>query len=284
VAGYLATGGTQRAIARAISYEFSSVSRYLSGERVLPAKDLPVLRSFLTEQGHPLDDHVTDRLEELCRAAHAASGSPAVQLEQTRYDLARLTEAFSRAQAVLEGQAARLAELEEQAARLSDLKDKAARLTGQLAEASERIEKQNQSLDHARGYIQQTEAELTEQRKQTHTLRREVEVLREQNRRLIEEPTGVAGVSPPVDPALAAFYAQVWAPVEYQADSSTGAEQPASVSSGPPPYEPCTPQPGLQPGGLPPGKTNRTQTWNQARTQTQTGRRRRPGSGTHASR
>ncbi|MFJ2109789.1 hypothetical protein ACIOHH_35060 [Streptomyces microflavus] len=203
VAGYLAAGGTQRAIANAVPVAYSTVSRYLSGDRILNATDLPKLRSFLAEQGHPMDDQAYGRLEDLCRAAHAASGSPATQLTQIQSDLARLTEEHSKALAELGDQAARMSELEDQAARLTELEDQAARLTGQLEQALDQIEKQNRNLEHAQGYTRQIEAELADQQKQADELRREVDVLRKQNRRLIEEQ--VPAVSPHVssEPALA---------------------------------------------------------------------------------
>ncbi|MEV7167540.1 hypothetical protein AB0N60_36315 [Streptomyces microflavus] len=194
VAGYLAAGGTQRAIANAVPVAYSTVSRYLSGDRILNATDLPKLRSFLAEQGHPMDDQAYGRLEDLCRAAHAASGSPATQLTQIQSDLARLTEEHSKALTELGDQATRLSELEDRAARLTELEDQAARLTGQLEQALDQIEKQNRNLEHAQSYTRQIEAELADQQKQADELRREVDVLRKQNRRLIEEQ--VPAVSP----------------------------------------------------------------------------------------
>ncbi|WP_327180402.1 hypothetical protein OG599_35050 (plasmid) [Streptomyces sp. NBC_01335] len=204
VAGYLAAGGTQRAIADAVPVAYSTVSRYLSGDRILNAADLPKLRSFLAEQGHPMDDQAYGRLENLCRAAHAASGSPATQLAQIQIDLARLTEEHSKALTELGDQAARLTELEDQAARLAELEDQGARLSGQLEQALDRIEKQNRKLQHAQDYTRQIEAELADQQEQARLLRGEVDVLREQNRRLIEEQ--VPAVSTQVssdEPALA---------------------------------------------------------------------------------
>ncbi|WP_299542454.1 hypothetical protein [uncultured Streptomyces sp.] len=204
VAGYLAAGGTQRAIANAVPVAYSTVSRYLSGDRILSAADLPKLRAFLAGQGHPMDDQAYGRLEDLCRAAHTASGSPATQLAQLQTDLARLKDEHSTALTELGDQAARLTELEDQAARLTELEDQTARLTGQLEQALDQIEKQNRNLEHAQGYTRQIEAELADQQEQARLLRGEVDVLREQNRRLIEEQ--VPAVSTQVsteEPALA---------------------------------------------------------------------------------
>ncbi|MFD6803028.1 hypothetical protein [Streptomyces cyaneofuscatus] len=183
VAGYTATGGTQRAIAEATHVSPAALSRYLSGDRLAPPSFPRSLQSFLAGQDHPLDPPALARLEGLCRAAHAASGAPAAQLVQLHYDLARLTEEHGRAQQIAE---ARLAGLEAQAGHLAQ----------QLAQALNRVEAQDESLRHAQDYTHQIEAELAEQHKQARELRREVEVLREQNRLLVEEQAGtVPGVS-----------------------------------------------------------------------------------------
>ncbi|MFD9339653.1 hypothetical protein ACFWBF_35535 [Streptomyces sp. NPDC060028] len=55
----------------------------------------------------------------------------------------------------------------------------------QTAEA--RVAEQDESLRHAQDYIHQAEAELAQQREQARQLQQEVGVLREQNRRLVEE-------------------------------------------------------------------------------------------------
>ncbi|WP_326701905.1 hypothetical protein OG909_32905 (plasmid) [Streptomyces sp. NBC_01754] len=177
VGGFTARGGTQRTIASAAHIAPATLSRYLSGERVAPRGFLQSLRSFLAEQGQPLDAETYARLDGLCGMAHAASGSPAVQLLQLRDEIARLGEEQGRAHHIAE---TRLAELEAQTSLLAR----------QLQEALDRVEKQNESLRHAQDYTHQIEAELAEQQEQAHLLRQEVSVLREQNRRLVEEQTG----------------------------------------------------------------------------------------------
>ncbi|WP_328868605.1 hypothetical protein [Streptomyces sp. NBC_00304] len=183
VGGFTARGGTQRTIASAAHVAPATLSRYLSGERVAPRGFLQSLRSFLVEQGQPLDVETYARLDGLCGMAHAASGSPAVQLLQLRDEIARLGEEQGRAHHIAE---TRLAELEAQTSLLAR----------QLHEALDRVEKQNESLRHAQDYTHQIEAELAEQQEQARLLRQEVSVLREQNRRLVEEqPESVPEVS-----------------------------------------------------------------------------------------
>lgn len=172
--GFTTGGGTQRAIATAVHVAPATLSRYLSGERVAPRGFLQSLRSFLIEQGQPLDAETYARLDGLCAMAHAASGSPAVQLIQCMDEIARLREEQDQAQQIAED---RLAELEAQTSRLAR----------QLEEALDRVVKQNESLRHAQDYTHQIEAELAEQSEQARLLRQEVEVLRKQNRRLVEE-------------------------------------------------------------------------------------------------
>ncbi|MFF5638130.1 hypothetical protein [Streptomyces sp. NPDC012825] len=186
MAGYLAAGGTQKAITEGLPFGPSALSRYLSADRLLHPGDLPRLRAALAERGHPLDEQAYARLEGLCKAAYAASGSPSAQLTWLQYEYGRLTEEHKRSQQLAE-------------TRLTELEDRTGRLTDQLRQALGRIEKQDKNLRHAQDYTRQMETELAEQHKQADRLRGEVEVLRKQNRRLIEEQAGtVPGVSTPV--------------------------------------------------------------------------------------
>ncbi|MFJ4871371.1 hypothetical protein [Streptomyces sp. NPDC088757] len=247
MAGYLAAGGTQKAIADAILVAPSTLSRYLSGDRLLPPEDLPRMRSALAERGHPLNEQAYARLESLRKAAYAASGSSAAQLTWIQSELDRLTAEHKRSHQIAE-------------TRLAELEEKAGRLTGQLEQALDRIEKQNKSLQHAGNYARQVEAELVEQREQARILRQEVEVLRGQNRLLIEEQAGtVPGVSPQVSPAELALVIQ-HNETQRRAESSPAPDGPGSphttptsgpVAVDPPPYPPTVHQPGLLCGGLP---------------------------------
>ncbi|MFF3087588.1 hypothetical protein ACFVRB_21420 [Streptomyces nojiriensis] len=67
----------------------------------------------------------------------------------------------------------------------------------------DRVAEQDESLRHARDYVRRMEAELAGQQKEASGLLREVGVLREQNRRLIEEQQAVS------TPGVAAQYAHL---------------------------------------------------------------------------
>ncbi|MFJ6373741.1 hypothetical protein ACIQK5_36875 [Streptomyces virginiae] len=167
---YLATGGTQKKMATALHVSPGTLSRYLSGQRVAARATLHDMRAFLQEQEPPLEDIDWAKLETLCERAHAASGSPAVQLAQLKEELARVREEIA---AVREEQEQdhhvadeRLAELEEQALDLADqLRQALARAHTAEEERDrlqDRVTEQDESLRHARG----TEAELTRQQEQ----------------------------------------------------------------------------------------------------------------------
>ncbi|OEJ56769.1 hypothetical protein BGM19_00560 [Streptomyces agglomeratus] len=135
VADFTAQGGTQRAIAQAVHIAPATLSRYLSGDRVAPREFLNALRAYLGEQGRPLETDLHKRLDALCGKAHAASGSPAVQLAQLKEELGRLRAQQEQAQQVAE---TRLAGLEEQADRLArDLEQALER--AQSAEGARRL-------------------------------------------------------------------------------------------------------------------------------------------------
>ncbi|MFE0778925.1 hypothetical protein [Streptomyces sp. NPDC058861] len=230
VSGYLAAGGTQKAIADALPAGPSTLSRYLSAERLLPPEHLPRLRSFLAGRGYPLDDQAYARLESLCKAAYAASGSSSVQLTWAQHELERLTAEHSRSQQIAE-------------ARLTELEEKTDLLTRQLEQALDRIEKQNKNLQHAGDYARRVEAELAEQHKQAQRLRQEVEVLRAQNLLLIEEQTGtVPGVTTQVSPVGAGL--EAWQDQRHRQTGSSPGLFPASGPGtfGPPSYSPTAHQ------------------------------------------
>ncbi|WP_405940699.1 helix-turn-helix domain-containing protein [Streptomyces sp. NBC_00207] len=189
LAVFITAGGTQRDIARALNVAPATLSRYLKGERVAPREFLASLRDYLDQQGKPWTPEEYENLDALCGHAHAASGSPAVELAQLREELARLRGEQEQAQQVAEE-------------RLNGLEARAARLTDQLEEALERaqaaearVAEQDESLRHAQDYIHLAEAELAQQREQARQLQQEVGVLREQNRRLAEEQHRVPGTS-----------------------------------------------------------------------------------------
>lgn len=84
LAVFITAGGTQRDIARALNVAPATLSRYLKGERVAPREFLASLRDYLDQQGKPWTPEEYENLDALCGHAHAASGSPAVELAQLR--------------------------------------------------------------------------------------------------------------------------------------------------------------------------------------------------------
>ncbi|WP_405940701.1 MFS transporter [Streptomyces sp. NBC_00207] len=260
---YRAAGGKQQEIAAAVHVSPGTLSRYLSGQRTASRATLHGLRTFLEGQEPPLADVDWEELDALCGQAHAASGSPAVQLAQLKEELARVREELARVREEQEQEhhiaEERLAALEEQALDLADqlrqaldraqtadgelnlLQDRVAEqdeslrhardyirgmeaeLTRQQEQALERaqaadsernrlqdrVAEQDESLRHAREYVRRMEAELAGQQQEASGLLREVGVLREQNRRLIEEQQAVSAPETQSGPQFSPEYAHL---------------------------------------------------------------------------
>ncbi|MER7828070.1 hypothetical protein ABTX85_36560 [Streptomyces sp. NPDC096097] len=191
--GYLASGGTQKDLAKALGTSPTSITRHLQGERITPRKQLRAIKAYLEAQGVPCPDEVWAELEELCSQAHLASDSPAVQRDHFKEELARACAEHQRARWDAEKQ---LHGLEQRADRLAeDLRQALAR--AQRAERTrrilqERVTVQDQSLRKAGDYARGIEDELAQEKKQSGLARTEADVLREQNRRLFEEKPAVA--------------------------------------------------------------------------------------------
>ncbi|GGS34457.1 hypothetical protein Snoj_01020 [Streptomyces nojiriensis] len=191
--GYLTGGGTQTKLARALSTSKASVTRYLNGDRIAPRRQLPAIKAFLEGQGFPCPVEVWAELDELCGRAHLASGAAAVQRDHLKEELARACGEHQRAQWIAEKQ---LHGLQQRADRLAeDLRQALAR--AQRAERTrrilqERVTVQDQSLRKAGDFVRGIEDELAQQKKQSGLLGTENGVLREQNRRLLEEKPPVA--------------------------------------------------------------------------------------------
>ncbi|MFF9011029.1 hypothetical protein ACF087_35290 [Streptomyces goshikiensis] len=235
---HTATGGTQIKMAKNIPISASSLSRYMSGQRLAPRKTLHAIKAYIEAQSPSLSfpDGFWEKLDGLCGKAHLASKSATVKVA---YLLAELERAEERLRD-LESQAGRLgAELGEALARAQGAEK--ARLFLQT-----RLTAQDRSLRTARDYIQRIEAELAEHRERAGLLQQEVDVLREQNRRLIEaEPPvpapstqlshpghgyapGHAGPVPqPVEPVPAGEEGTGMSPAQWQAPP------PASPGPGP---------------------------------------------------
>ncbi|MFB7260814.1 hypothetical protein ACFCXH_01420 [Streptomyces nojiriensis] len=260
---YLATGGTQKKMATELHISPGTLSRYLSGQRTASRATLHGLRTFLEKQKPPVADVDWEELDALCGRAHAASGSPAVQLTQLKEELARVREELARVREEQEREhhvaEERLAELEEQAVDLADqlrqalnraqtadgelnllqdhlaeqdetlrhardyIRGMEAELTRQQEQAvdraqtadsersllQDRVAEQDESLRHARDYVRRMEAELAGQQKEASGLLREVGVLREQNRWLIEEQQAVSAPETRAGPRFAPEYAHL---------------------------------------------------------------------------
>ncbi|MGC5530398.1 helix-turn-helix domain-containing protein [Streptomyces sp. SR-10] len=253
VDGFRAVGGTQKKLADALHVSQATLSRYLSGERIAPYDFLRDLRVFLDGQGLLWDQDMEELLDTLCGQAHAASGSPAVQLVQIREELARLRDGREEQQ-----QAKQFADM-----RLAVLEAQVRELTGQLAQAlhharttegarallQEQVHAQDESLRHAQDYIHQIEAELSEQREQARLLQLEVGVLRKQNQRFVEEQahtiSGVSTQATGFDAALAARAARQATEAAQQTatpqESTPARPKPDGMPPGP--YRPRPPDP-----------------------------------------
>ncbi|KOU69767.1 hypothetical protein ADK61_36615 [Streptomyces sp. XY66] len=95
--GYLAGGGTQKDLAKAIGTSPTSVTRHLQGKRITPRKQLRAIKAFLEAQGFPCPDEVWAELEDLCGQAHLASDCPIVQRDHLEEELARACAEHQRA-------------------------------------------------------------------------------------------------------------------------------------------------------------------------------------------
>ncbi|MFJ5776239.1 helix-turn-helix domain-containing protein [Streptomyces sp. NPDC093094] len=196
-----ATGKSQKTVAADLHLSASTLSRYLSGERLAPREILSAVRAYVEAQGMPLPRKEAEELDELCEQAHLSSRSPAVrQLARLREDLTHLRKQHQQALHIAE---ARSAEVQEHADRLaSQLERSLAR--AQTAEDANRIlrnrgTERDEKLRHAQRCTRGIEAEIAQQREQTRLLLQEVGVLREQNRRLLEEQQTVPAPSTQVD-------------------------------------------------------------------------------------
>ncbi|WP_328923211.1 hypothetical protein OG429_40195 (plasmid) [Streptomyces sp. NBC_00190] len=240
VHGFTMQGGTQKEIAVAAHVAPATLSRYLSGDRVAPPTFVARLDSFLAERGRPLDAGVRERLDELCARAHEASRSPAVQLVILKQELARVQ-----------------GEKQAGEAELAALKEHADQLAGELEQALEqarhaetglgvleqRVTEQDKKLQDAQAYTRRLEAELTAQHDQVVLVQREVEVLRRQNKTLLDESTATTmsggtleGAVPAVSTQATSGKAEREAPAPLPPrDLSTSTFKPLMPTPAPPP-------------------------------------------------
>ncbi|MFJ4778070.1 helix-turn-helix domain-containing protein [Streptomyces sp. NPDC088762] len=191
--GYLAGGGTQKALGTGTGITASSLSRYLSGDRIAPREKLHAIKAFLEAQSFPCPDGVWDELDELCGKAHLASGAAAVQRDHLKEELTRAWAEHLRFQGIAEEQ---LQGLQREAGRLSEELELALFRTRSTQAAHtilrKRLTVESRNLLRAQRYNHGIEAELAHQKEQAGLLGQEVGVLRDQNRRLVEEKPAVA--------------------------------------------------------------------------------------------
>ncbi|MER8267993.1 helix-turn-helix domain-containing protein [Streptomyces griseus] len=242
VDGFRAVGGTQKKLAEALHVSPAALSRYLSGERIASYEFLRDLRVFLDGQGLLWDLDTGELLDALCGQAHAASGSPAVQLVQIREELARLRQGRQEQRQAKQIADVRLAVLEAQVRELSGQLAQAlhhARTTeGARALLQEQVHAQDENLRHAQDYIHQIEAELSAQREQARALQVEVGVLRKQNQQLVAEQSHtVSGVSTQATSFDATLAARAARQAAEAADQTPTPQEPA----------PRRPEPGGEP-------------------------------------
>ncbi|PWS50889.1 hypothetical protein DLE01_15700 [Streptomyces sp. FT05W] len=201
--GFTGQGGTQKEIAAAVHVAQATLSRYLGGERTAPVGFVVALEGFLARQGRPLEAGVRAELHELCALAHQASGSPAVQLAHLKEELVALQEHADQLDRLKDELAQVQAEKKVGKAELAALQEHADQLVASLHHAlgkardaeqerlalEERVAGQDRNLQYAQTYTRQLQAELTALQEQVVLIRQEVEVLRGQNKRLLEEHT-----------------------------------------------------------------------------------------------
>ncbi|MFI2913876.1 helix-turn-helix domain-containing protein [Streptomyces sp. PDY-4] len=216
VDGYLSLGGTQKELAVASHVAPATLSRYLSGERIAPSEFVASLATFLAEHGQPLDEGVRARLAELCGRAHEASGSPAVQLVHLKEELAHVREKKGAREAEL---AALQRHADQLAAELRQALERARRSEKERLALEGRVADQEKSRQHAQTYTRRLQSELTALHEQVLLVQGEVEVLRRQNQRLVEEGTEIPGP-------------RVEAPVSGVSTQVSGMRGESSLSSG----------------------------------------------------
>ncbi|MFG3155370.1 helix-turn-helix domain-containing protein [Streptomyces sp. NPDC048219] len=187
---FLSLGGTQKDIAAAAHVAPATLSRYLSGERIAPSEFITSLDAFLGEHGRPLDAQARDRLLELCGQAHAASGSPAVQLAHLKEELAYVRKKKGDREAEL---TALQRHTDQLAAELQQALDRARRSEKDQLALETCVADQDKRLQDAQAYTRQLQTELTALHEQVLLLQREVTVLRRQNQRLVEEGAQAPG-------------------------------------------------------------------------------------------
>ncbi|MEU9529669.1 MULTISPECIES: hypothetical protein [Streptomyces] len=186
VNGFTGQGGTQKEIAAAVHVAQATLSRYLGGERTAPVSFVVALEGFLARQGRPLEAGVRAELHELCALAHQASSSPAVQLAHLKEELAQVREEKK----VGKAEFAALQEHADQlVASLRHALGKARHAEQERLALEERVAGQDRNLQYAQTYTRQLQAELTALQEQVVLIRQEVEVLRGQNKHLLEEHT-----------------------------------------------------------------------------------------------
>ncbi|WP_405787237.1 hypothetical protein OG753_04235 [Streptomyces sp. NBC_00029] len=194
VKDYIASGGTKVALAKATGVEKSSLSRYLSGQRVAPRKAMNAIRAHLERESFTFPDGFWENLDELCGKAHLAC-KQVRQLEEEKERLARACAEHERARRTAEGRQHRLERVVGRLAEnLRQARGREGSAEGVRLNLQTRVAVQDRSLRKAGDYIRGIETELEEQKAQTGGLEGKVAKLQEQNRRLVEENAAIAAL------------------------------------------------------------------------------------------
>lgn len=226
----LKQGATQNALAKAAKVSPSTVSRYLSGERIAPADFVEEFWTFLRDRGFPLTQEELTEVTTLRRAAQKASPQPENRVRYWKEEVKRFKDEYTRSE---ERHQATSEELTELADRLSELQREFDDTLGRVEAAeTERDEVrataagQQEQLAHAQDYTRRIESELAERQDEVRQLQREVTVLRGQVERLRDEPSpsfeqGVPGAAMQVTAGVA--------PAAHRTAKVQGAEQAKTV-------------------------------------------------------
>ncbi len=188
---------SQNALAKATHVAPSTVSRYLSGERIAPAEFVRAAVAFLAGRGGEVAPEVVEELSVLRRAAQKSSLRPDTRALYWMEEARQATDARARSE---EAHRSTAGKLEEVAVRLGALENELGQaLAGRAAAEEERdagraaLAVRQEQLAHAQRYARQIEGELTEHQEEVQLLRREVTVLRHQVERLRDEALPTAG-------------------------------------------------------------------------------------------
>jgi transcriptional regulator with XRE-family HTH domain len=205
------TGRTQRSLAEAAHCSDSTVSRYLAGKRVAPRQFLDAFVGHLRGSGVAISQEQYADLTELRQRAQQASKFADIRLLYWQEQVDQLRAKVNELNEAREGQDRDAQAAREEAAeirrQLTDVQDALvhALTRAEAAEAdrdqlADQTADQQRQLQHAAAYSQELEHDLAGQQERVEALERELEVLRGQVQRLLDEtPEAVADPESPVE-------------------------------------------------------------------------------------